>query len=187
MREATAWIARARSILADERNGLSEAAIKASRGGFAGGALWMQQAMSVVRSAPMGCSDDCPTSASYLQLGLTKYALAISGAALVAVVCWRTQPCLLPLAVVAFYLIEVRMVFAFPVAIDSSASPFRDSHELLRSTMPWLTATKNVMLLAAEMLFGGLIGRGFVRSWCVGCLAVVVWYEEARATRKVVV
>ena len=37
-----------------------------------------------------------------------------------------------------------------------------------------------VLPLAAVMLFGGLIGKGFVRSWCLGCLAVCIWYEELR-------
>src|SRR5262249_37135522 len=27
-------------------------------------------------------------------------------------------------------------------------------------------------------LFGGLAGRGFLRSWCLGCLAVCLWYED---------
>jgi hypothetical protein len=30
------------------------------------------------------------------------------------------------------------------------------------------------------MLLGGLAGRGFVRSWCLGCLAVCLWYEDLR-------
>ncbi len=33
------------------------------------------------------------------------------------------------------------------------------------------------MPLACTMLFGGLAGRGFLRSWCLGCLAVCIWYE----------
>ena len=37
-----------------------------------------------------------------------------------------------------------------------------------------------VMPLAAVMLAGGFLGRGFVRSWCLGCLAVCLWYEHLR-------
>ena len=37
------------------------------------------------------------------------------------------------------------------------------------------------MQLAAVMLLGGCIGRGFVRSWCVGCLAICIWYEDLLA------
>jgi predicted MPP superfamily phosphohydrolase len=31
------------------------------------------------------------------------------------------------------------------------------------------------------MLFGGLVGRGFLRCWCLGCLAVCLWYEDLRS------
>ena len=37
-----------------------------------------------------------------------------------------------------------------------------------------------VIRLASVMLFGGFLGGGFLRSWCLGCLAVAVWYEELR-------
>jgi len=39
---------------------------------------------------------------------------------------------------------------------------------------------KTVLPLAAMMLLGGFVGRGFVRSWCLGCLAVLIWYERLR-------
>ena len=34
--------------------------------------------------------------------------------------------------------------------------------------------------VAGVMLFGGFAGRGFVRCWCLGCLAVCLWYEGLR-------
>ncbi|MEP6987616.1 MAG: hypothetical protein ABI970_18575, partial [Chloroflexota bacterium] len=44
--------------------------------------------------------------------------------------------------------------------------------------------TLNVMLivmhLALVMLFGGFLGKGFVRSWALGCLSVVLWYEQVK-------
>lgn len=38
-----------------------------------------------------------------------------------------------------------------------------------------------VMPIAATMLGGGFVGRGFLRSWCLGCLAVCIWYEDLRS------
>jgi predicted MPP superfamily phosphohydrolase len=38
-----------------------------------------------------------------------------------------------------------------------------------------------VVPLAWTMLLGGLRGRGFLRSWCLGCLAVCLWYESLRS------
>jgi predicted MPP superfamily phosphohydrolase len=40
------------------------------------------------------------------------------------------------------------------------------------------------MPIAASMILGGFLGRGFLRSWCVGCLAILVWYERLRAERN---
>jgi len=37
-----------------------------------------------------------------------------------------------------------------------------------------------VLPVAAFMLFGGFARQGFVRSWCLGCLAVCIWYEDLR-------
>lgn len=102
-------------------------------------------------------------------------------ALVVSIAAWSSTAWLLPLAVIAFYAVEVRMVFAIPLALDGSHAPLRDSHALVsRSSAPFV-ATARVMRIAAEMLAGGFCGRGFVRSWCVGCLAVLLWYEQARA------
>ncbi|MBK9388360.1 MAG: hypothetical protein IPN34_26365 [Planctomycetes bacterium] len=76
------------------------------------------------------------------------------------------------------------MVFAFPLALDGVARPLRASHRLVNANHGVWEATAVVMPLAAAMLVGGFLGRGFVRSWCLGCLAVLLWYESARATER---
>ena len=43
----------------------------------------------------------------------------------------------------------------------------------------WAVAGR-MFVIALVMLFGGFAGRGFLRSWCIGCLAVVLWYERLR-------
>lgn len=185
MPEATRWLAHARAILADPRNGLAAAAPR--RAGFASGAAWMQQAMQLVRGGAMvEAPGERLDRVRLAWLGVRKYALACVPAGMLAVLALGGQPWIWPLVILAFYLVEVRMVFAFPLALDGSGSPLAGSSELLLGSTSWWRATGNVMLLAAEMLFGGFCGRGFVRSWCAGCLAVVLWYEEARATSRVV-
>ena len=119
-------------------------------------------------------------AARFASLGVRKYAIACSAALLVAFAALASAPVLMPLAIVAFYAVEVRMVFAFPWALDGSATPLRDSHRLVAATTSLAWAVTQVMRIAAEMLFGGLCGRGARRSWCTGCLAVLLWYEHAR-------
>ncbi|AKG24470.1 hypothetical protein IJ00_05565 [Calothrix sp. 336/3] len=70
------------------------------------------------------------------------------------------------------------MVFLFPIAIDGYPHPFRESRKLTKKAGGTLAAMKVVMVLAAVMIFGGFCGQGFIRSWCLGCLAVVLWYEK---------
>ncbi|MEM7388197.1 MAG: hypothetical protein AAF514_24955 [Verrucomicrobiota bacterium] len=62
--------------------------------------------------------------------------------------------------------------------IDRDPNPFRNSPRLTRQAGGTWRVTATVLPLATHMLTGGLRGKGFLRSWCLGCLAVVLWYEE---------
>lgn len=180
MPDAATLLARAARCYDEPRHGLASAAAIAARGGFAGGAEWMRRALGVIRGAPPN------GAARFTRLGVVKYALA-SGAALLlpAIALALRTPLvaalLLPLAIGAFYAVESRFVFAFPCALDGAAHPLRASHALVVRASPACAATWTVARIAASMVVGGLLGRGFLRSWAIGCLAVLLWYEEARA------
>src|ERR1043165_8217029 len=75
------------------------------------------------------------------------------------------------------------MVFLFPLAIDGRTRVFRESLAWTSRAGGTWRVMCIVLPIAGTMLFGGLAGRGFIRSWCVGCLAVVVWYEHLRQTK----
>src|SRR5207244_10397260 len=87
---------------------------------------------------------------------------------------------LVPLAAVAFYAVEAQMVFLFPLALDGSARPFADAWRWTRHAGGTVAVMRVVVPLACTMLFAGLAGGGFLRSWCLGCLAVCLWYEDLR-------
>ncbi|MBL8842590.1 MAG: hypothetical protein JNL90_13805 [Planctomycetes bacterium] len=200
MPDAATLLARAACCYDEPRFGLAAAARIAARGGFAGGAEWMRRALGAIRGeSPHG-------AARFTRLGVVKYALA-SGAALLlpalalpllalpafasvvqtplaAALRWLLLLMSLPLASGAFYAVESRFVFAFPCAIDGDAVPLRASHRLLARTAAPLAAIRAVVRIAASMVVGGLLGRGFLRSWAIGCLAVLLWYEEARAAAR---
>ncbi|MEM7133547.1 MAG: hypothetical protein AAF702_45055 [Chloroflexota bacterium] len=123
---------------------------------------------------------------------------------------WTGIWTLVPGFVLVFYAIEAQMVFLFPLVIDGSSirfdssednylnSPvlsiipteYRADHPLIqafRESRLWTQRAggtarvmRIVMQLAVVMLCGGFVGKGFVRSWALGCLAVVLWYEELR-------
>jgi predicted MPP superfamily phosphohydrolase len=155
---------------------LCAAAVGAAFGGFASGAEWMRLALETLRGQP------CPRAAFNFQwLGLIKYGLAAGVALLwaIAACAWHVT-WLVPLAVVAFYAVEAQMVFLFPLALDGSAHPFGAARRWTRHAGGTIAVMWVVLPLACTMLFGGLVGRGFLRSWCLGCLAVCLWYEDLR-------
>jgi hypothetical protein len=115
----------------------------------------------------------------YQRLGVVKYLIATAAMILVGiagVVAHMPWPILL--SPLAFYAVEVQMLFLFPVALDGSPTPFRDALRLTRRAGGTLAVMPTVMTFAAVMLLGGFAGRGFVRCWCLGCLAVCLWYVD---------
>lgn len=146
------------------------------RGGFASGGCWMRLALEHLRGQPLA-----GTPTNLHGLGLIKYGLA-SAAALAWIM--LTTACQWPplsvLCVPVFYAVEAQMVFLFPLALDGSVRPFREARRWTRRSGGTLPVMAIVLPLAATMLFGGFLGRGFVRSWCLGCLAVCLWYEDLR-------
>ena len=86
----------------------------------------------------------------------------------------------LPLAGLAFYVVEVHFLFLFPLLLDRVAHPLRAS---LRATyrVGLLKALAWTLTIAAFMLAGLLCRRPW-RNWHVGCLALIHWYHhEVRA------
>ncbi len=139
----------------------------------------MRLALETVRGA--SCP---PQGAGYDRLGFTKYGLA-GAAALMWAGGARTLrlPLLAPLAVVVFYAVEAQMIFLFPLALDGNVRPFRTARAWTRRAGGTLAVMRVVLPLACVMLMGGIVGRGFVRCWCLGCLAVCLWYEDLRLQR----
>jgi hypothetical protein len=83
--------------------------------------------------------------------------------------------------VLAFYAFEAQMVFLIPLALDGAPRPLREARRWARRAGGTRAVVGVVLPLAAVMLLGGLAGRGFLRCWCLGCLAVCLWYEDLRA------
>jgi hypothetical protein len=146
------------------------------KSGFASGADWMRLVLCQLRGV------NPPTaSASFQQLGVVKYGLSALCALLFLCLVISTRAWLfLPGVVLVFYAVEAQMVFLFPLALDGCRNPIRESLVWTRAAGGTIPVMFTVMQLAVVMLFGGFFGRGFVRSWCLGCLAVVLWYEALR-------
>jgi len=173
---ARGLLRRAAAIYEGPDSGLREGAAAAAGRLFASGGRWMQAALEQLRAARL------PGARFNLNaLGFLKYALAGLGALSCVALAWRLEEWWWGVfAVPVFYAIEVQMVFLFPIALEGEARPFRTALGWTRRAGGTLAAMRVVLPLAAVMLLGGVCGRGFVRCWCFGCLAVCLWYEDLR-------
>ena len=159
----------------DDPGGPLACAAAAARG-FASGAVWMRVALMHVRER-----DVPPVCGRFRVAGILKY-LAACGAALVPIVAAAVTGWwwLVVLAIPAFYAVEVQMLFLFPLMLDGHPRAVRRSFYLTRCAGGTVYAVVTVLPIAAFMLGGALFGCGIRRSWCIGCLAVCLWYEQAR-------
>jgi hypothetical protein len=166
----------ARRLYDDPTTGLAGTVPWGWRVGFASGGEWMRHVLAHLRgAAPAGpcCRFD--------RLGVVKYGLASAAAVACLAAAWLLGELWVALLVVpAFYAVEAQMVFLFPLAVDGSPALFRQARSLTVQAGGTWTVMRTVVPLAAVMLGGGFAGRGFVRSWCLGCLAVCLWYEQVR-------
>lgn len=184
MLEATALL-RAASDVWDADATLRTTARRAALGGFAGSAAWMGEVIRRRRAA-RPVIVPFPTragTAPFAALGAVKYALFAVGVAGPAAVAWTVgSPWPLVAALAAFCAAEAWMVFLFPVALDGAASPFRASRSMTLRSGGAVRVASIVLPISASMLLGGFARRGFLRSWCLGCVAVALWYEHVLAT-----
>jgi hypothetical protein len=148
------------------------------RASFAGGGRWMAEALARLRGAAL----PAPLARDFSRAGIRKYGAALA-AALPALVLSGAGIPLAPAiigAALAFYAVEAPLVFVFPALIDGAPHPAARSRRLVRVNGGHARAVVRVMGIALHMTLGGALGGGVRRAWCVGCLAVLLWYEDAR-------
>lgn len=169
------------AALYDADPALHRAALRARGAGFWGGARWMARGLAGLRG------EDAQALAPsepwrWQALGVLKYgACAVAGVAPVALGAllgrWETVALGLVAVVPAFYAVEAQLVFVFPLMLDRVDAPLRASRRLTVAAGGTVSVMLTVLPLAATMLFGGIVGRGAVRCWCIGCMGVLLWYD----------
>lgn len=144
--------------------------------GFCGGARWMKEAQNLLRGekAPL-------PKHRYEWYGFLKYGLALLIGTLLTFISYQVIPLggALLVFVLSFYAVEAQFVFLFPLLVDGSENPIRESRTLTVKVGGTIQVVSTVLPIAFVMLFGGIFGKGFLRSWCRGCLSVLLWYENA--------
>ena len=141
---------------------------------FKHGAQWMADALAQLRGHPL---PEIPET-NFGIYGYGKYGISTLAMLLTAFIAiYFDQIYLIPLAVVTFYLVEIQFLFLFPVLVDRKKAPIRTSLRLTRQA-GYLRTLCTVIPIATFMILGGL-GRTTVKeAWLVGCMAILIWYEE---------
>ena len=99
----------------------------------------------------------------------------------ISLIFWKFSPFISVIAfILTFYAVEAQFVFLFPLAIDRTPKLIRSSLSMSQKAGGTTKVMGIVLPIAAYMLLGGFFGKGFLRSWCIGCLAIVIWYETIR-------
>ncbi len=146
--------------------------------GIQGCTEWMREVLTILRRGqiPRG-------HANFTWLAIIKYGLSFSIFTLTIPVCGLFLGFVT--GVILFYAIESQMTFLFPCALDGITRPFRESRALAVQAGGTLHVMRVVMGLAIVMMGGGWFGYGFIRSWCLGCIAILIWYEDLRKNKSV--
>ncbi len=149
---------------------------------FSDGAKWMKNNIELIRHRNISTQIK---KSNFELLGFIKYGLCSLFAVLFLLLFFFSfNPIWIVLSILSFYTLEAQMVFLFPLSIDGSTKPFKESFLLTQHSGGTIKVMLTVLPIASTMIFGGLLKRRTVRSWHLGCLAVLLWYEDIRLLKK---
>lgn len=182
-KRAQRLLAQAHAHLESPHSQLMELASRRWWRGFSTGGPWMRRALQELQAqAPAPKREP-----GWTLLGIFKYGqCALAALAIVAVALALGQWWLLALTLPAFYLVEAQWVFLFVLVAQGHPDPLKQSARLTRRAGGAWRVMWTVLPLAWTMLTGWATPRpsaqAALKSWCAGCLAVVIWYLELHDT-----
>ncbi|HWK08354.1 MAG TPA: hypothetical protein VNS58_32230 [Puia sp.] len=141
---------------------------------FSAGARWMSDRLNQL--------DGNHTPAfnphiNYTLYGSLKYGICLLGCGLSGWWLSKYSMLLTPLSILVFFLLEVNFLFLFPLLIDNSATPVRGSIRAVFK-IGILKCVFTVIPIALFMVVGLFRKRETVRNWYIGCLAILIWYND---------
>lgn len=141
----------------------------------------MHRAMLVLgwRMPPFG------QEAGHRRNGLIKYGVCSGLALLAGILASFAHPISgILVGPFVFYAVEAQSVFLFPESLLSQRAPWASSRRLTAASGGTLRVMCQVLPLAVGMLTAGYFQTGWVRGWCTGCLAVLIWHRQVRLSEK---
>lgn len=138
---------------------------------FESGAQWMFEQLNENSETRFN------KSTPYSAYGFFKYSISLLAFLVSAFLLFSINIWLVPISIIVFYLVEIHFLFLFPLLIDNVKRPLLTS---VRETyrMGVLTALFNVIPIGVYMMIGLFRFSDPFRNWHIGCLAILVWYNE---------
>jgi len=142
---------------------------------FTNGAQWMLSCLNHIRNKDARL----PKDVAFEYYGWTKYLLC----SFVAILPLFLSYWLAPISILLFYLVEVQLLFLFPLLIDGNKKSFKNSR-LFTKKIGVFRAMMVVMRIALYMLYGLCRKKDHLGNWYAGCLAVLILYEKINTNEE---
>lgn len=144
------------------------------------GGRWMKKILRRLEKRPLPRQNPC-----FQDLGYFKYGFAVWTAFITLCL---FSPLGIPIAsltaFLAFYAVEAQMVFLFPLAIEGAPNPLYQSFLETRRAGGTVKVMATVMFIAVYMVSGIFRMASWKRTWCIGCLAVLLWHVRLKKARN---
>jgi hypothetical protein len=141
---------------------------------FQNGAIWMQAKMNDLNPANKVWIDK---KISFNGYGFLKYSICLSAFATSFFFFLNKNVSLIPLSVLVFYFFEVHFLFLFPLLLDKIPHPIWKSIRLTYK-LGVFRAMFIVLQIAMFMLWGILNVKNPFKNWHIGCLCILIWYQD---------
>lgn len=116
-------------------------------------------------------------SINFFGYGVFKYGLSILVTVLFLLLITKINLFLLPSLVIIFYFVEVHFLFLFPILFDKKTNPIATSIKYTYQ-IGLIHLIVNVIPIALFMIWGLFHFKNPLRSWLVGCIAILIWYKD---------
>jgi hypothetical protein len=140
---------------------------------FPQGARWMHDRLNELE----GSTPSFDTGINYSFYGYLKYSICTCG--LLTSAWWLSGFgwLFIPLSILPFYFLEIHFLFLFPLLIDHAEQPVTTSiREMFRIGV--IRCLSTVIPVSIFMMTGLIFKKDRLRNWYVGCLAILIWYNN---------
>jgi len=142
---------------------------------FRNGAEWMLERMNELDERERVFDASFP----FEKYGYFKYVICLSVFLMSAFFLFYKAMFLVPLAILLFYFLEIHFLFLFPLMIDKVEKPILTSIQMTYKIGVFQTLI-TVIPIGFYMLIGMFNLRNPLRNWYLGCMSILIWYEDER-------